>query len=154
MEEGALAVLKTISLFKDLTDDERELIADKMELKTIPYHSIVFEEGDIGKEFFIILSGNVQVAKKDEKKQDHEITRLKTGGCFGDMSLIDRQPRSATVFALEETKLIVLSQENLFELREENLELYSHILLNLAKEFSARIRSMDEKYIKMLGFFF
>jgi CRP/FNR family transcriptional regulator, cyclic AMP receptor protein len=154
MEEGALAVLKTISLFKDLTEEEREIISDKMEMRTIPYHSLVFEEGDPGKEFFIIMSGNVQVVKKDEKKQDHEITRLKTGSCFGDMSLLDRQPRSATIFALEETKLIVFSQESLFELKEENLELYSHIILNLAKEFSARIRSMDEKYIKMLGFFF
>ena len=58
------------------------------------------------------------------------------------------------VLAIEETNLAFLSHERFYQMKNDMPDIYSHILLNLAKEFSSRLRTMDNKYIKLLGFFF
>lgn len=154
MKEELLAILPGVRLFSDFKVDELAWLADKMDVRKIADETLVCEEGSMGTELFIILSGTVLVTKKDANHKDHEIARLGKGSCFGEMALVDTMPRSASIHTLEETQLVVFSQSALNKMKTDSVNVYSHVLLNLAKEFSRRLRSMDEKYIKVLGFFF
>jgi CRP/FNR family transcriptional regulator, cyclic AMP receptor protein len=154
MEDYMLAVLPGVRVFSDFSIDELAWVSDRMEVKKYPDKSLVCDEGGLGSELYIILAGTVRVTKKDANKKDHEIAKLGKGSCFGEMALVDTMPRSASVYTLEETQLAIFSQISLDKLKKDNVEVYAHILMNLAKEFSRRLRSMDDKYIKVLGFFF
>ncbi len=154
MDKDILTILTGVRLFSDFNMDEIGWLSDKMTLKKAPDNSIIFNESELGCECYIILSGHVQVTKRDANKKEHEIARLGKGSCFGEMALVDTLPRSATVRTLDETSLAVLSQDALSRLKLDNMAVYSHVILNLSKEFSRRLRSMDEKYIKIMGFFF
>lgn len=152
--EELKTVLHKTNLFSDLIDRELDIIIGAMEIKPYPLNSNVFQEGVIGREFYIILSGSVQVFKADGKQKEHQIAKLKAGQTFGEMALLDQMPRSASVSTLENSSLAILTQESFQRLQKEASEVYTHVLLNMAKEFSARLRSMDDKFVKMMGFFF
>lgn len=154
MEEGIINILANVKLFKDFTMDELSTMAVQMKTRVAPVDSMICTEGEMGQDFFIIITGKVQILKKDHQNKEHELSNLQPGDCFGEMSLIDLQPRSASVKAVEETKVASLSHEAFYKMQDEMLPVYSHILLNIAKEFSLRLRNMDSKYIKLLGFFF
>ena len=153
MENHIISTLTKMKLFEGFSMDELGVFAEFLEVKTYPVNTTICEEGELGKEFFIIISGDVQVVKRDSKNKEFELTHLKEGACFGEMALIDDLPRSASVVTMVETKAAILSQNSFYLLKKNNLELYSHILLKLAKEFSNRLRSMDNKYVKIIGFF-
>jgi len=154
LEESILKVLKELKIFKDFTITELEYLESKMEYRELTPDTRIFTEGDMGSEFFVILKGSVVVYKKDAGSKEHELSRLVSGDSFGEMALIDKLPRSASVSTIDRTQLGILTQEAFQEIKKENLEIYAHILLNLAREFSSRLRSMDTKYIKVIDFFF
>jgi CRP-like cAMP-binding protein len=71
---------------------------------------VVFEEGTLGRELFIIQEGTVGVYKKNPEGEV-ELARVEKGGIIGEMSLLDRMPRSATVRSLEKTKCLVINEQ-------------------------------------------
>ncbi len=153
-QEELKTVIRKARLFEDMIDRELDIMLGVLEIKPFPMDSNVFQEGVIGREFYIILTGSVQVFKADGKNKEHQIAKLKAGQTFGEMALLDQLPRSASVSTLENSTLAVLSQDGFRALAVKDPGVYSHLLLNMAKEFSARLRSMDEKFVKMMGFFF
>ncbi len=141
-------------LLSNLRTDEIEYIAGLMETRNYHESEIIFEEGTPGNEFFIILSGSVLVRKKDNLGKEHQLTTISGGECFGEMALIDEKPRSAGVRALEETRVAVLPRLAFLVLKKENINLYCHMLENIAVEFSGRLRNMDQKYVKLMNVIF
>lgn len=154
MEDYMKDILTKIDLFQGISAQDIDFVTEHLNFTSYAAEQIICSEGEIGKEFFIILAGKVSVFKTDQKEKDCEIVKLDAGESFGEMSLIDEMARSASVSAVENTKVAVLTREALASMRQENLEVYSQILFNLAKEFSSRLRSMDEKYMKLIRFFF
>jgi CRP-like cAMP-binding protein len=70
---------------------------------------------------------------------------LERGDCFGEMALIDLQPRSASVRAIEDCEAIRLSAANLYQVYEKNVEQFTMIQMNLGREISRRLRDADER---------
>ena len=103
---------------------------------------IIFKENSIGKEMYIILTGRVTVIKE---KGDVETTlaTLEEGDFFGEMSLFDNSPRSATVKALGDVKLLEINQKNFLKKISRDPSLAFRMLENL----SQRIRTTDEKIL-------
>ena len=80
-------------------------------LRSYRRNEVVFKEGDLGSEMFIIHCGKVRIVKKIRKGNERFLTILETGEFFGEMALIDNSPRSALVIAEEDsTELIVLDK--------------------------------------------
>ncbi len=113
--------------------------------------SIVFFENDEGHDMYIIVSGKVEILKeviktekvektKIDKKDYEQLAVLQPGDFFGEMSLLNDKPRSATVRALDVVKVIVLNKNN-FELI---LEKQPQLSLKILKTLSNRIRSLDK----------
>lgn len=100
----------------------------------------IFEEGDIGHEFYIIESGVVDVLKSGVK-----IGELSKNEVFGEMAVIDNQDRAATIKASEDIIVHVITREKFEQLKRDDIEAYLAIVLNISKEISRRLRDIDDK---------
>ena len=103
---------------------------------------IIFEENSVGREMYIILTGKAKVIKE---RGDVETTlaTLEEGDFFGEMSLFDNSPRSATVKALGDVKLLEINQKNFLKKISRDPSLAFRML----EKMSQRIRITDEKIL-------
>ncbi len=135
-------LLGEITLFQDLERSGREEFASIMKEKSFDSGEELFREGDPGGQLLIISEGSVEVQKSRSYGAGRIIiARFERGGVIGEMSLIDCMPRSATVVAMEPTKLLVLSQESLASLTKNNPATAIRFLKGLAKLLSMRLRN-------------
>jgi CRP/FNR family transcriptional regulator, cyclic AMP receptor protein len=100
----------------------------------------IFQEGDPGEEMFIIQSGQVKITKKT---QDGEKTLviLSEGDFFGEMAVIDNEPRSASAVAQTDTKLIALNQA----VFEATMQSNAHIVKKILRNMSSRLRETNKQ---------
>ena len=106
----------------------------------------IIHEGTIGSNAYLILSGSVEVYKKvgDEKLV---LSRLVKGNIFGEMSLVDDKPRSATIAALEETEVRILSRERFESMLEQN----PRAVIPLLKQVFQRVRYLNQMVTAFCG---
>src|SRR6185295_5282062 len=103
----------------------------------------IFREGDAAREMYVVLDGEVEVLKKSRRGRDMRVAILGPSDCFGEMSLIDVQPRSATVRVLAPARLLRMTSEDLDGLYRHDLKSYALITLNIARDLSRRLRVTD-----------
>ena len=107
--------------------------------------SIILEENSIGKEMYVILSGKVDIIKK-KGSEETTLATLEEGDFFGEMSLFDNSPRSATVKASGDVKLIEINQKNFLKKISKDPSLAFRML----EKMSHRLREMDEKILNYI----
>jgi CRP-like cAMP-binding protein len=90
-----------------------------------------------------VRAGELEVKKRSRDGRETRLAIMRAGDCFGEMALIDIQPRSATVVARSPTELYVLSNMDLLALYESDLAGYSFLLQNICREVSRRLRKAD-----------
>ncbi len=105
----------------------------------------IFEENSIGKEMYIILTGNAKIIKK-KGGVETTLAILEEGDFFGEMSLFDNSPRSATVKALGDVKLLEINQRNFLKKISRDPSLAFRML----EKMSQRIRTSDEKILNYI----
>ena len=107
--------------------------------KSFPKGTVLFREGDLGREMFIVQQGKVQVRKRVGTTEE-VLAELPAGEFFGEMALLIGQDRSATVEVIEDSKLLVVNPETFASLLKSDIE----IALKMLKKMAARLRAMDE----------
>ncbi len=107
--------------------------------------SIIFAEDSVGKEMYIIISGKVKIIKEKDTVETILAT-LEEGEFFGEMSLFDNNPRSATVKAIGNVKLLEINQKNFLKKISKDPSLAFRIL----EKMSQRIRITDEKILNQV----
>ena len=107
--------------------------------KSLPKGTVLFREGDLGREMFVIQQGKVQVRKRVGAAEEI-LAELSAGEFFGEMALLIGQDRSATVEVTEDSKLLVVSPETFASLLKSDIE----IALKMLKKMAARLRALDE----------
>lgn len=115
---------------------------------------VIVEEGQDGDSLFVICCGSVEVLKagpEDGNRLGKRIAVLGVGDVFGEMELIDMQRRSASVRALEAVSVLALSNGGLFQIYESDLPTFALIVLNLAREVSRRLRTIDDLAVRYMG---
>jgi CRP-like cAMP-binding protein len=148
LRHQAKEFLLGIPVFGGLADATMDRLLDVMQMRGFRGGETVCAEGDLGKEMFVVRAGLVDVIKRAaaapaEGGRETVLAQLKAGDCFGEMSLIDVQPRSATVFAREPTELYVLTNMDLYRLYEQDLPGYTFLVMNICRELSRRLRRAD-----------
>ena len=129
---------------------EVEKIAGHLSLSRAIQGMPVLKEGDLDAFMCLIVEGEVKVVKEDEKWQKKVLATLGKGKIFGEMSLFDGEPRSATVVPSEHTTLLVLTKENLNNLIEEFPLLAVKLIMKLGKSISQRLRLTSGKLIDII----
>ena len=134
-------MLRRIPLFQDLSDEDLVLIEELAVEKQVSKGTVVMVEGTIGDSLFAITSGRVKVYMSDEDGREIILKILGPGDFFGEMSMIDSQPRSASVAALEPSTFKVLSHEAFAQCVERAPRIATMVMQALAK----RLRDADRK---------
>ena len=135
--------LRNIGLFGALSDDVLEFLSTQLSVETPSAGATLFREGEDANAMFVVISGEVEVFKKSKRNMEARVAVLGPGDWFGEMSIVDIQPRSATVRALAPSRLLRLSSADLDALYRHDLRSYAIIILNLARELSRRLRVAD-----------
>jgi serine/threonine protein phosphatase PrpC/CRP-like cAMP-binding protein len=134
-----LDILRKIPLFRHLGYKELVKVLNQTVLRAFERNEPVIEEGSQGDEFYIILSGEVEVMKGGRP-----LTILGPGVHFGEMALVDHSPRSATVRARETTRLMALSRAAFYQLVRTEPVLSSKLLWSFVQVLSHRLRATNE----------
>jgi PPM family protein phosphatase len=137
-----LKMLGKIPVFQYLSYQELVKVISFGELSKFPAGKFVCQEGDKGGELMLILSGSTLV-----KKNGKEIGKLEKGDVFGEMSMIDAAPRSATIEAIQATNVLAFPREELFSLFREDSQLAVKFLWGVSLEMNKRLREASNKLV-------
>ncbi|HSU40772.1 MAG TPA: cyclic nucleotide-binding domain-containing protein [Polyangiaceae bacterium] len=135
--------LRNIGLFGALSDEVLAFLASMLTVVKPTIGETIFREGDEANAMYVVLAGEMEVTKKSRGAVDARVAVLGPGDWFGEMSIVDIQPRSATVRALAPGRLIRISAGDLDALYRHDVRSYAIIVLNLARELSRRLRVAD-----------
>ena len=136
-------ILDKISLFGGLTEKQLALLLTLLQKVVYEEGETVFSQGSTPNYIYIVKNGKVKFVYNDNQTS-YELIEFDTGGCFGETSVIGIHPHTASAIAVEKTELIVLSRKALFTIYKMNLELYSMLLMNIAREACRRLYNTDE----------
>jgi CRP-like cAMP-binding protein len=133
--------LKKAQIFSDLSEGELATVSGQCEQRTYGQGDKVLSEGETSRELFIIDQGMVQVSLGLVGKSSTPLINLGEGQVLGEMTLVDRGARSATVQVVSDSaRLNVISHEDLLKLCEENNHFGYIFMRNLAAEISLKLR--------------
>jgi CRP/FNR family transcriptional regulator, cyclic AMP receptor protein len=135
-------LLKGVDLFSALDDHQLETIAQMIIEKSFRKSDIILMEDDESSQsLFIIAKGEVKVVLTAEDGREAILASLKEGDFFGEMSLLDGEPRSATVRAVEDSRLLVIRREDFLAAMKKQPDL----ALTLLGEMSRRLRKSNRQ---------
>jgi CRP/FNR family cyclic AMP-dependent transcriptional regulator len=134
-------VLKSVPLFSHLGEDDVRAFAALTRERTYPKGSVIVFEDDPGDALYLVASGQVKVVLIGEDGREVILSVLGEGTFFGEMALLDNQPRSAHVIAMEESRLLLLRRDD-FQAR---ILQSPAVAISLLGELSGRLRLADEK---------
>jgi hypothetical protein len=132
--------LKTTTIFRETSEDILVDIASILKEVTVAKGEKIFGKNDIGTCMFIIYDGAVRI-----HDGEHTLAELKTRDFFGELSLLDTEPRSASVTALEDTYLLRLDQHAFYEIMADRIEVTREIMKILCR----RLRSQNQVVAQM-----
>ncbi len=133
----ALDALRTIPLFSHVADGDLEQIASHLIERRYPRNTTIVEEGLPGDYMYIIREGRVKVTKLSEDGREKILAFFEVGHFVGDMALLDRAPRSASVKALTPVRVLALSRADFTGLIRKSPDLAIAVI----RELSGRKRS-------------
>lgn len=145
MDKQYLQLLQAMPIFGGIHEQALELLIQNSPEIIINKGEYFFKEADPADSLFILKHGKVLIVKGE----DTYLQSLQDGDCFGEMSVIDLNPRSASVLATEDCLALQVSQQTLFMLYEHHLAQFTLIQMNLLREVSRRLRALDEKLMRI-----
>jgi CRP/FNR family cyclic AMP-dependent transcriptional regulator len=137
--DSFLDALASVPLFSACSRKELQLVAKQGEHRTVSPGTTLVAEGSAGAEFFVILDGQARVERHGKK-----VAQLGPGSYFGELSLLDRAPRNATIVADTPMELVVLGQRAFDELLDSIPKFDRKLLAGLAR----RLRQEDLKTVQ------
>jgi HEAT repeat protein len=138
--------LKTTNIFKETSEDILVDIASILKEVPAKAEESIFKKNDVGTCMFIIYSGSVRV-----HDGEHTLAELKTRDFFGELSLLDTEPRSASVTAIEDTFLLRLDQHAFYEIMADRIEVTREIMKILCRRLRFQNKVVAEMKEKILN---
>jgi uncharacterized membrane protein len=135
-----VSLLAGINFFELLQDDDRAVLANVVDAIKINAGEVLFQAGEPGESLFVVRSGSMELFIKDTVGQKIVLTVAEEGSLFGELSLLDSGPRTATAVALSDTELLVLDRDDLTLLFQKRPD----AALSMLAAMSAMTRKADE----------
>ena len=137
----ALESLRAIPLFSQVSDADLELIASLLIERRYARNTTIVEEGLPGDYMYVIREGRVKVTKLSDEGREKILNFLDEGGFFGEMALLDRAPRIASVKTLKPVRLLALSRTDFLNALRTSPDLAMAVIQELVR----RLREVDEQ---------
>ena len=135
--------IKQIGLFSGLNDEQVGTIAEIATKRSYPKNAIIINEGDETDSLYLILSGKVKVVLSDEDGKEVIISILEPGDYFGELSLIDSEPRSARVVTMVDCQFSIIHKSDFDQVTESNPALVKNLLIGLAQRLRAANKNIE-----------
>lgn len=132
-----LDTLRAVALFSGCTNKELEKVARASDEISMTAGTLIVDQGQTGREAFVIMSGDVTV-----KRNNRKVATLGAGDVVGELSLLDHGPRTATAICETDCTLLVIDQRRFLSVIDD-VPAISHKLLG---SLASRIRAMDRQY--------
>jgi CRP-like cAMP-binding protein len=149
-DAGVVTFLKSVPVFHDLKGGSLERLFEVLEQETWAPGQKIFAEGDVSRMMYILREGEVEVLRNATSGAAVPIVRLGPGETFGEMTLVELQPRSATVIARRKTVTYSLTNLDLWNLYQADNYAYVVILQNICRMVSRRLRKADSRIADFL----
>ena len=125
-------LLKSVPLFEHCSRRDLGKIAAITDERDVDAGKVLITKGDRGREFFVIISGEVEVRRRGRK-----VAALGPGTYFGEIALLSQQPRTATVTAVAPLRVLVIADRDFVDLLDEIPELWLKVARSLAERVAA-----------------
>ena len=125
------AVLKTVPLFTTFPEDQLRMLTLVVTRKSAPRSTTIMAGGDPTDSLYIVLSGRLKVMMSDSEGKEVILSLLGPGEFFGEMGLIDDEPRSATVITIEPCELLSIAKRDFKKCLAENFEMTMAVMRGL-----------------------
>lgn len=146
-------VLRNVFLFKDMTEEELAPFVKTAVDVSFDRGAPVFREGEPGNCMYVIVSGTVRVLKENRETEMEEIVILDQGSYFGEMAIVEKATRSATIIANEPVRLLRLDGDVITAILSVNPGLAARFYRTMAQALCRRLRFVTENvsFLKTLA---
>ena len=139
-----LAFLREVRLFKDIAEPELKVLGQSLQERPLKRGQVLVREGEAGEEMFVVLRGSMVISKAVTGRVEQVLARIGPGDFFGEMSLFDRSPRSATVQTDSDATVLMLDREALRRLTELSPRAAAAFFHALVQVFIERLRASGD----------
>jgi CRP/FNR family cyclic AMP-dependent transcriptional regulator len=139
-----IEALRKLPVFAAAQDEDLQHVASAAAEKSFHAGEILIREGAVGSDVFLIMSGRCEV-RRQQGKREKVLATLEAGQFFGEMAVLSPDPRTATVAAVEDVRVLVLSAWEFQMVLRENATLATHI----AKALAQRLRDAEEQLAEL-----
>ncbi|MCU7852726.1 MAG: cyclic nucleotide-binding domain-containing protein [Candidatus Thiodiazotropha sp. (ex Monitilora ramsayi)] len=144
MQKTRLKMLQEMPIFGGVDDTTLDFILHDANSLEVEAGTFFFREGERDNAVYVLEQGHVAVFRYWENTR-YKLRELRKGDCFGEMALMDFQPRSAEVVAIVKCRAIQISAAQLAMLYERRPDQYTMIYMNLGREVCRRLREADKR---------
>src|ERR1700732_1643224 len=138
--------LRTIPIFAGLNEAALSELVNVVEEVSAEGNDVIVREGEAGNRMFIIYSGRVEVVKYLDQPKETILAVFGPRDFLGEMSMIECVTRSASLRAADRSFLFALKGTDLYRLYRHQPDQYAIVILNIARDLSRRLRSIDELF--------
>ncbi len=147
--ESLKSFLVGTPFFGGLDDAALDRVARRLVAHELSAGAVVFRAGDTGRSMYIIERGEVLLTRTGDGGHPVKLLRLGVGDFFGETTLIEMQPRPETALAQGPTRLLELSNMDLYKLYREDVKAYVLVLQNVNRELCRRLRRADGRIAQL-----
>jgi CRP/FNR family cyclic AMP-dependent transcriptional regulator len=133
-KDGKVELIKKVPLFSKLSKKELGEVAHIADEIDLPEGKVMAEEGDRGREFFVLLEGEADV-----KKGDTSINTMREGDFFGEIALVTQMPRTASVTATTDVRVLVITERDFGALLKHSPEVGRGVAEALAERIAPEL---------------
>jgi CRP-like cAMP-binding protein len=147
-DKPTVEMLREIKLLNSLTDPELAQLTQLGTGATYESHANIVIEGELSWGLYLILDGMVGIFKTNKMTgESYDVGQIKKAGFFGEMSLIDNNPRSATVKTLMDTRVFHISKDDFYRFLNQSQNTKIRFYENCVKNLVSRLRELDDNYV-------
>jgi len=135
-----------IPIFAGMSATALEQLSTQAEILEIPAKQLLFSQGEPGRSFYLIETGEVEVFQIEDPGQEKPIACLPRGDFFGEMAILECAPRSASVRTTQASLVHEITSGHLHQLYKSMPDQYSILILNIARDLARRLHKMDNQF--------
>ena len=135
-------------LFYELLDSEVDQVIKDCFVESYNDGDVIFKEGDVGRDFYVILAGKVRLTK-NVNNNEIEIAVLHKGEALGETVLTSESERMTNIIASGKVDLLVIDQDTIFSLYQKYPKIFGIIMLNLSRMLTNRLQKSNQTIAKM-----
>jgi CRP-like cAMP-binding protein len=143
-------MIERAPIIEDFTLAEVTELGEHMPVYEADPGVCIIGEGEVGDFMFLVISGSIDVVRRDRRGNPSRIAVVHQGHSLGEMSMLDGEPRFASCIALESTRFAVLTRETLAQLINDKPRLGAKMLMKLVHMLAQRLRNTSSHLVEKL----